>query len=500
MPVAKTWPSGSSNPTPTVYNIPLNGELNWTTLSTFLQAIADGTQSTTFQKYAIRTATSNPVSVSATTDCAVFINLGVAGAVTVNLPAGVAKQVFYVVDAKGDAATNNITINPNGADTISGAASLVLNKNYQGVVLIYNSGNWQCFGPFLTPGSVTDSDFSGVLTTAKGGTGQNSTATFPTSGTVAVVPAAGVVKSDGTSLSSSNVNLASEVTGILPTANGGTGQNSTATFPSSGAVAVVPASGVVKSNGTVLSSSNVNLASEVTGILPTANGGTGQNSTATFPSSGTVAVVPASGVVKSNGTVLSSSNVNLASEVTGTLPIANGGTGQTTATAAFDALSPLTTKGDVLTNDGTNDIRLPVGSNGQVLSANSAQTSGLEWISTFTNPMTTTGDTIYGGVAGAPQRLAAGTSGQLYLSAGAAAPSWTDTVTTLKTFNQGVATPIVVDNDLTISTAIGVQLINPTINTGRTWTLNHASAYLAAIGDIILSGDLVVTNGTVRII
>lgn len=448
MPVAKTWPSGSSNPTPTVYNIPLNGELNWTTLSTFLQAIADGTQSTTFQKYAIRTATSSPVSVSATTDCAVFINLGVAGAVTVNLPAGVAKQVFYVVDAKGDAATNNITINPNGADTISGAASLVLNKNYQGVVLIYNSGNWQCFGPFLTPGSVTDSDFSGVLTTAKGGTGQNSTATFPTSGTVAVVPTAGVVKSDGTTLSSSNVNLASEVTGILPTANGGTGQNSTATFPSSGAVAVVPASGVVKSNGTVLSSSNV----------------------------------------------------NLASEVTGTLPVANGGTGQTTATAAFDALSPLTTKGDVLTNDGTNDIRLPVGTNGQVLSANSAQTSGLEWISTFTNPMTTTGDTIYGGVAGAPQRLAAGTSGQLYLSAGAAAPSWTDTVTTLKTFDQGIATPIVVDNDLTISTAIGVQLINPKINTGRTWTLNHASAYLAVIGDIIVSGDLVVTNGTVRII
>ncbi|WP_374075464.1 tail fiber protein [Bdellovibrio bacteriovorus] len=72
--------------------------------------------------------------------------------------------------------------------------------------------------------------------------------------------------------------------------------------------------------------------------------------------------------------------INLASDVTGTLPIANGGTGQTSALAAFNGLSPLTTKGDILTRDGTNNIRLPVGTNGQVLSANSAQASGLQWI------------------------------------------------------------------------------------------------------------------------
>lgn len=64
----------------------------------------------------------------------------------------------------------------------------------------------------------------------------------------------------------------------------------------------------------------------------------------------------------------------------GTLPIARGGTGQVTATAAFNALSPLTTKADVLTNNGTDDIRLAVGStNGMVLRVNSATTSGLEW-------------------------------------------------------------------------------------------------------------------------
>ncbi|MCX6106238.1 MAG: hypothetical protein NTY08_10455 [Proteobacteria bacterium] len=42
------------------------------------------------------------------------------------------------------------------------------------------------------------------------------------------------------------------------------------------------------------------------------------------------------------------SSLSLATEVTGTLPIANGGTGATTATNAFNALSPLTTAGDLI--------------------------------------------------------------------------------------------------------------------------------------------------------
>ena len=77
--------------------------------------------------------------------------------------------------------------------------------------------------------------------------------------------------------------------------------------------------------------SAVDLASSsVTGVLPTANGGTG-----------------------------------------GTLPIANGGTGQTTATAAFDALSPMTALGDLILG-GTSgaNTRLALGASGTVLSSN----------------------------------------------------------------------------------------------------------------------------------
>lgn len=53
------------------------------------------------------------------------------------------------------------------------------------------------------------------------------------------------------------------------------------------------------------------------------------------------------------------------------LPIANGGTGQTTATAAFNALSPITTAGDLIIGNGANSAtRLAIGANTYVLTSN----------------------------------------------------------------------------------------------------------------------------------
>jgi hypothetical protein len=72
--------------------------------------------------------------------------------------------------------------------------------------------------------------------------------------------------------------------------------------------------------------------------------------------------------------------ISLATGVTGTLAIANGGTGQTTATAAFNGLAPGTTKGDLIVHDGTNEVRLAVGAtNGHVLTVDSTTATGVKW-------------------------------------------------------------------------------------------------------------------------
>jgi hypothetical protein len=81
-----------------------------------------------------------------------------------------------------------------------------------------------------------------------------------------------------------------------------------------------------------------------------------------------------------NGTdfVKVASSVIPASGLTGTVAIANGGTGQTTATAAFDALAPTTTAGDTMYYNGTDVVRLAKGTAGQALVMNSGATAP-EW-------------------------------------------------------------------------------------------------------------------------
>jgi hypothetical protein len=111
---------------------------------------------------------------------------------------------------------------------------------------------------------------------------------------------------------------------------------------------------------------------------------------------GTVNGISLSGTVTSSGSLTlggTLTGVDLTTQVTGTLPIANGGTGQTSQTAAFDALSPTTTKGDLIVSDGTDNVRLPVGTDNYVLTADSTQANGVKWAVASGSGATITNDT-----------------------------------------------------------------------------------------------------------
>jgi len=67
------------------------------------------------------------------------------GAITINLPAGTADKTFIIKDETGNASTNNVTIDGDLAETIDGAATLVLNSPYSAVMLYWNLTQWSIF-------------------------------------------------------------------------------------------------------------------------------------------------------------------------------------------------------------------------------------------------------------------------------------------------------------------------------------------------------------------
>lgn len=134
------------------YSVPASGETGWAALSSFLIALGNGAAVAEEMKQAIRVATTSPVTVSDTTDCVVAVNRSVAGATTVNLPAGTDGRWFVICDQKADAATNNITVTPNGAETINGIASYVMSQNNEAIIIAYSATNtrWNVVARFTS--------------------------------------------------------------------------------------------------------------------------------------------------------------------------------------------------------------------------------------------------------------------------------------------------------------------------------------------------------------
>jgi hypothetical protein len=190
-----------------------------------------------------------------------------------------------------------------------------------------------------------------------------------------------IVAADIPTLNQNTTGTAANVTGTVAAANGGTGiasyavgdllyASASTTLAKLGigapgeilqAGATTPEWGMLSGNTTTIQLRN----SSTPGSVPTA----------LSLSAGEVVVNTADGKLyfkDSGGTVQVLAQ-------SGTVPISNGGTGQTTQGAAFDALAPTTSKGDLIVHNGTTDIRLAVGTDNHVLTADSSVAAGVKW-------------------------------------------------------------------------------------------------------------------------
>jgi hypothetical protein len=149
----------------------------------------------------------------------------------------------------------------------------------------------------------------------------------------------------------------------------GSWDNQKISFIINGAVSTTDAM-TINTNGSIAFNGQVGTAGQVLQSNAT--------SAPTWVTAGTVTSVNASvpSFLSISGNPITSSGT-LAITYSGTaLPIANGGTGQTTAGAAFNALSPITTAGDLILGNGTNTAtRLAIGANGYVLTSDGTTAS-----------------------------------------------------------------------------------------------------------------------------
>lgn len=159
-------------------------------------------------------------------------------------------------------------------------------------------------------------------------------------------------------------------------------------------------------------------------------------------------------------------------EVTGILPISHGGTSQATAAAAFNALSPIVAKGNLIAGTAVNTAGiLTVGSDTQVLTADSTQATGLKWAQPTTGTVTSIGIVTpsFLNVAGSPVT----TSGNITLSySGSAIPfasGGTNSTSASSAFN--ALNPMTTIGDLIYESAANVASRLPVGSTGNVLTV-----------------------------
>jgi len=501
-----------------------------------------------------------------------------AGTTQMSMGAGGGDNISLNVSTNLNGSNAQIDISPTGTGHVhinpTGSGSIQVNPTSVGTIdnmtigaTIPKNGS---FVDFSVTGTTSFDGSQGtagqVLTSA--GTGATPTWTTPAAGTVtSVTGTAPVVSSGGTTPAISMAAASSTVNGYLTSTDwntfnskgSGTVTSVSATSPVTSTGGATPTiampaattsvSGYLtstdwttfnnKGNGTVtsvaaltLGTTGTDLSSSVaTGTttpvitlnVPTASatnrGALSSADWTTFNNKGsgtvTSVAVTAPSIFSVAGSPITSSGT-IALTYSGTaLPIANGGTGQTTASAAFNALSPLTTAGDILygatSGAGT---RLGIGTVGQVLTVSvgglptwSTMSAGLGTVTSVsvvsangfagtvatatTTPAITISTSITGILSGNGTAISAASttgSGSVVL---ATSPTLT-TATTSGVFTLGGSLDETV---YAVVDAAGVAL-TPQNGTIQTWTLGASRTPTSGTWNAGESMTLMINDGT----
>jgi len=185
-----------------------------------------------------------------------------------------------------------------------------------------------------------------------------------------------------------------------------------------------------------------------------------------------------------------------AANITGVAAVANGGTGQATATAGFDALAPSSAKGDLLGHDGATSVRVPVGADGLALVADAASAAGVKWATPASGSVTSvaTGNGLQGGpitttgtvdlrlnASGGLSKILGAGNNELGIAAGGVADAM-------------LATPVV-PQARTITTTAPLTIgggASADLSANRTLAISDATT--TTLGAVKLAGDLAGTG------